>query len=109
MEHFVEQLIHLTIEVLELIGVIVIIVSGVKAFYKYVKGFFSFKDLNIKIDLAKGLALALEFKLGAEILKTVVIRTLDEMLILASVVLLRVLLTFVIHWEIKSEAHHSDS
>jgi len=43
--------------------------------------------------------------LAAEILKTVIVRNFDEMYILAAIILLRAILTFVIHWEIKSDGH----
>ena len=43
--------------------------------------------------------------MGAEILKTVIVRSLDEMYILAAIILLRTILAFVIHWEIKAEGH----
>jgi len=91
------------IHLMESMGVFVIVYSAIKAFLQYARNLFDFSDDSIKIELAKGLALALEFKLGAEILKTLTIRTLDEMLILASIVVLRVILTFVIHWEIESD------
>src|SRR5690554_3521840 len=96
------------IHLMESMGVFVIVYSAIKAFLQYARNLFDFSDDSIKIELAKGLALALEFKLGAEILKTLTIRTLDEMLVLASIVLLRVVLTFVIHWEIESDTkrHH---
>lgn len=88
---------------LEAMGIFIIFLGAVKAFIKYALKLFNFSDDTIKIELAKALALGLEFKLGGEILKTLMIRTIDEMLILASVVLLRVILTIVIHWEISSD------
>ena len=51
---------------------------------------------------------ALEFKLAAEILKTVLVKTLDELVILASLFLLRALMTFILEREIKhSESHNA--
>lgn len=44
--------------------------------------------------------------MGAEILKTLLVRNLDELVILASIVILRFILTFVIHWEISSVIEH---
>lgn len=91
------------IHILELMGVFIIFIASLKSFFHYTRKFFNFNDDIGKINLAKALALGLEFKMGAEILKTLLIRTLDEMFILASIVILRVILTFVIHWEIKSD------
>ena len=51
-------------------------------------------------DLGKALSLALEFKMGAEIIKTVVIHNLEELAILGIVIVIRALLAFIIHWEI---------
>lgn len=108
LDYILNILVPISIHILEVIGVFIIIFSALKSFINYARRFFDFSNDNIKIEFAKGLALALEFKLGAEILKTLTIRTLDEMLILASIVLLRVVLTFVIHWEIESDTkrHH---
>ena len=61
------------------------------------------EPFNVVIDLGKSLALALEFKMGAEIINTVIIRDLKELAILAIVILIRALLAVIIHWEIKME------
>jgi len=90
--------------VLELIGVFIIVFSALKAFGRYAIRFFDFSDETIKIEFSQALAMALEFKLGAEILKTLVIRTIDELIILASIVILRAALTLIIHWEIESDS-----
>lgn len=100
------MLVPFGIHVLELIGVIVIFVGGCKAFYKYVLNLISNKNYAIKLELAQALTLALEFKLGGEILKTVIVKSLEEMYILAAIILLRAILAFVIHWEIKVEEEH---
>ena len=48
--------------------------------------------------------MALEFKLGGEILRTVVVRDMAEIMQVGAIILLRAALTFLIHWEIKNEA-----
>lgn len=106
--HIIETAIPIVNHILEGMGVLIIIIASAKAFFKYVKGKFSFEDHSIKIELAKALAFALEFKLGSEILKTVIIRDLDEMLIVGSIIALRAILAFVIHWEIGADTKHSN-
>ncbi|MGO1469488.1 MAG: DUF1622 domain-containing protein [Tissierella sp.] len=86
---------------LELIGVLIIVIAGVRAVKNFLFNRFNFKDDRIGVNFAQALSLSLEFKLGAEIIKTVVIRDLDEFIILAAVALLRVILTIVLHWELK--------
>ena len=94
-------LVEIAILVFEFIGVGIIIYSGLKGFV-----FFITKNPNMKLTLAKGLAIGLEFKLGSEILKTVVVREWQEILTVAGIIALRAALTFLIHWEIKEE--HKD-
>ena len=45
--------------------------------------------------------MGLEFKLGSEILRTVVVRDWKEIGTVAGIIALRAALTFLIHWEIK--------
>ena len=47
--------------------------------------------------------MGLEFKLGSEILRTVVVRELREIVLVGAIILLRAALTFLIHWEITNE------
>lgn len=61
------------------------------------------RDARARLALAKGLALALEFKLGGEVLRTTIDRDLDELSILCVIILLWSALTVFIHWEIKNE------
>lgn len=88
---------------LELIGIIIIIVGTVRALYKLLRYARTQKSVNVIIDLGRALALALECKMGAEIINTVVVRDLGELGILAVVILIRALLAFIIHWEIRME------
>ena len=111
----IEQLLELIIPyitgTLELIGVSIITIAALRGLIKFFKNGFDFKDDEVAITFAKAMALSLEFKLAAEIVKTVIIRNLDEFIILASVAILRVVLTFVLHWELKSGAkniQHTD-
>jgi len=93
---------------LESIGVFIITIAALRGIFQFVKNGFDFKDDDVAIDFAKAMSLSLEFKLAAEIIKTVVIRTIDEFIILAAVAILRVVLTFVLHWELKSGAKTMD-
>ncbi len=82
----------------EYIGVLVLIISGIRGIYQYFR-----KNELTRLNLAKGMAMGLEFKLGSEILRTVVLRDFKEVLIVGGIILLRASLTFLIHWEIKNE------
>lgn len=84
--------------VFEFIGVGIIICYGLTSLVKFVR-----RSPDTKIYLAKGLAMGLEFKMGSEILRTVVVREWREISIVAGIIALRAALTFLIHWEIKED------
>ncbi|MCH5272330.1 MAG: DUF1622 domain-containing protein [Lachnospiraceae bacterium] len=93
-----EYVVEVGILLFEYIGVIVIIITSLVSLYKYVT-----RKADTRIYLAKGLAMGLEFKLGSEILRTVIVRQWKEIAIVAGIIILRAALTFLIHWEIKEE------
>ncbi len=93
--------------VIEIMGVVIITIGAVKAFINYFRDSILKTDHSIKIELGNALALALEFKMGAEILKTVVVREMTELIILGVVIVLRAILAVLIHWEIKNEKKES--
>lgn len=96
--HFIAEIAICT---LELVGIIIILAGAVKAIIHL---FDNVKHKhNIIVDLGKMLALSLEFKMGAEIVKTVIVHDLAELLTLAVVIALRAILSLLIHWEIKNE------
>ena len=93
-----ENIVDGAILLFEFIGVGIIIFSGIRGFFLYIR-----RSPDTKLTLAKGLAMGLEFKLGSEILRTVVVRDWKEIGIVAGIIALRAALTFLIHWEIKEE------
>ena len=92
---------------LEFVGILIIIIGSIRALAKLFKSILKKTDLHVVIDLGKALALALEFKMGAEIIKTVVIHNLEELAILGVVIVIRALLAVIIHWEIRTEKNDS--
>lgn len=87
----------------ELIGIVVLVYTVLKALISLLQ-----KHERVRLDLAEGIALSLEFKLGGELLRTVVVREWEELLILGAVVLLRAAMTFLIQWEIRIEKKHAE-
>ena len=97
---------NISIILLEVIGITIIIVGAIRVIVlMYLnnknKNIPTAKHYNIKINLANALALGLEFKMGAEIIKTVIVREVSELLILGAIIVLRAVLALLIHWEIK--------
>ena len=82
----------------EFVGVLVVIGAIIKGIIDAIR-----KDEHMRLNLVEGIALAMSFKIGGELLRTVVVRNWDEILLLAAVILLRAALTFYIQWEIRLE------
>ena len=101
LENIIAAILPVIISTCELIGIFVVAVSAVMGFAKYLRGLIQHKSTNFKFELAQGLASGLEFKMAAEILKTVLVHDLDELLMLGAVILLRALLSLLIHLEMK--------
>ena len=101
LEHLVEVVLEVLIHLCEMMGILVIAVSTLSAFWQYFRGLLTSTPGDVKSQLASGLALSLEFKMAAEILKTVLVRDMTELMVLGAVIILRALLSFLIHFEMK--------
>lgn len=99
MELMLAYIVEICTILLELFGIAVLVYTAIKCFIQWVKR----DNRHLRLNLAEGIALSLEFKMGSEVLRTVVVRNWEELGILGAVILLRGLLTFLIHWEIKNE------
>ena len=82
----------------EFVGVFVVVGAIIRGIVDAIK-----KDEHMRLNLVEGIALAMSFKIGGELLRTVIVRNWDEILLLAAVILLRAALTFYIQWEIRIE------
>ena len=88
---------------LELVGILIIVIGSAVALFHLFKCLKARVPNHVIMDLGKVLSLALTFKMGAEIINTVVIHNLQELSILGAVILIRAFLAIIIHWELKAE------
>ena len=99
---FLEDIVKYTAEIgirlVELAGIMVLLITAVQGVRQYCR-----HDSSVRLKLAEVIALALEFKLGGEVLRTVLARDWNELAILGAVIALRGALTVLLHWEIKNE------
>lgn len=108
LEHLIETVLPVIISICELMGIFVVAVTALRAFWLYCSSWFTHKSGNLKFELADGLATSLEFKMAAEILKTVLVRDLNELMVLGAVILLRALLSLLIHFEMRGESRSKE-
>lgn len=97
-----QEILNITAEaailLFEFMGVFTIIAAGLQGCWNYIR-----HDSLTRLKLAKGMAMGLEFKLGSEILRTVMVRDFKEIAIAGAIIALRAALTLLIHWEIRTE------
>ncbi|MBQ7172040.1 MAG: DUF1622 domain-containing protein [Clostridia bacterium] len=79
----------------EIIGVAVLLFSVFRAVWMLLT-----RRGGVRLTLAEGIALSLEFKMGGELLRTVIVREWNELLVLGSIVLIRAAMAVLIRWEI---------
>ncbi len=98
MDLFLVNLVEICTLILDLFGIVILVFTALKSFVQWL-----LHDIKLRLKLAHGIALSLEFKMGSEVLRTVVVHDWSELGILGAVILLRGVLTFLIHWEIRNE------
>ena len=97
-ETVLKYLVQFGIILLEGTGAVVLLFSAVKSVVRLCR-----KHPHARLSIAQGIALALCFKLGGEVLRTVIIREWSELLVLGAIIFLHAAMSVLIHWEIKME------
>jgi uncharacterized membrane protein len=87
-----------SILICDLTGVGILLVTVIKSAVNYFH-----QGTHVRLMLAQGISLALGFKLGGEVLRTLTVRDWNEFVILGAIIVLRAAITLLIHWEIKWE------
>ncbi|MCR4707210.1 MAG: DUF1622 domain-containing protein [Clostridiales bacterium] len=96
LQGLVAALAELCIPLVQLVGIVILVISAAKSVAAYVRG-----DEHVGVKLAHGLALALEFLLGAEVLHIVLAHDWKELGILGVGVVIHILLTMLLHKEVQ--------
>lgn len=108
LEEMIHKYLPLVIYAIEILGIFIITGTAIYAFYIFIKGIItkSMREHKINRTFFQGLGFGLEFLLAAEILKTIIIDNIPDLIMLTVVMTLRIIITFVLHWESKSEEHN---
>ena len=97
-ESVLKYLVQFGIILLEGTGAVILLFSGAKSVVRLCKN-----QPHARLSMAQGIALALCFKLGGEVLRTVIVREWSELLVLGAIIFLNAAMSILIHWEIKME------
>lgn len=100
---YFSDFVHFFALLVELVGVLVIIVSVIRAVKNLFAQKFDFEQAKSDPNLNAGLAKALEIFLAGEILMTLVAEDLKMLAHVGALVVIRVAIAMVIHWESKQE------
>ena len=103
--HLVAVIAGLSIDFMELLSIGIIVYTTFFAFYKLLKK----KSQRAHFILLHGQSIGLTFKLGSEILRTVTVRNMDEILQIAMLIVIKAAMTWLIHWELSGIEQEQES
>ncbi len=102
---FIQPLIYLT-TFLNIIGASIIGIGAIRSVIEYGMTMFRFPIINqlqiIRLDLGHSIVLGIEFLLASDIIKTIITPDYYEIGILASLVIIRSILTYFLNQELES-------
>lgn len=87
-----------SILILELIGVAILVARAVQSLIAMLR-----REPKAHMLLTEGIAGALTFMLAAEVIKSSIVHEWKELGVLGAIIGLRIIITIVLHWEIKTE------
>ena len=91
LEHMMHDYLPVLIHIIEIIGIFIIVTGVLKAFVQYLKGLSGNNNtFGLRHDLGTAMVTGLEFKMAAEILRTVIVRTKEEIIMLAAIMVFQV-------------------
>lgn len=94
----IQELAKITISCLDLISILIVIIYSIIGLINLLK-----KENQTKYMVLQALSLALTFRLSSEIVRTITVHTMDEIIQIAAIIAIKAAITFLIHWEIKNE------
>lgn len=105
----IEEIVRYIVDILNAFSVIILLVGVIKAAFDFIKNEFSrgnhfevaMKNNNIKIYLGSYVLLSLEVLIASDIIETIMNPSIDDMLILAGIVVIRTAISYFLGKEIE--------
>ncbi len=98
-----DTLFHYLVEsgilLLEFFGTVVLMITGIISMVKWLR-----RSPDVRTTISQGILLALAFKMGGEVLRTVIATETRELVSIFAIILLRGIVAAMIYWEIGKEA-----
>ena len=105
-EAFKEDVSHvaeISVNFMELLSICIIVFTTFVAFFKLLR-----HEKSARVYLLHGQSIGLTFKLGSEILRTITVRNMDEIMQIAMLILIKAAMTWLIHWELTDTDEEPD-
>ncbi|PSF37181.1 hypothetical protein C7H19_12170 [Aphanothece hegewaldii CCALA 016] len=96
---------------LEFISVLCVLLGTIATLQLFTKGLRSHLPIpfsQLRLRFGTWLAMALEFQLGADVLATTVAPTIDVLINLAAIAVIRTFLNYFLHKELENEKHETE-
>jgi uncharacterized membrane protein len=94
------------VDIIEACGAIIIVFGAARAMWGYLKGFFGKAHLrrmaSLRLQLGQNLVMALEFQVAADILRTALSPTWNDLLVLGALIALRTILNYILEVELRN-------
>lgn len=103
LEEAFEVIVRHSILALEAVGVIILLVSAVRALIELFRG-----GNGCKLEMAEGIGRALSFLLGGEVLKTIIAPDWHEIGMTCAILLMRAAISVLLYWEGKHEGQEHE-
>lgn len=104
-ENFVFDTTKLLILFFELAGAVIIVHTACCAVYRFLKLRFTQTSTDLRIRLGRGISFSLMLYLSAEILRLVLIRDYKDLAIVSIIIVLHVIVTVLVAWEVSHSLH----
>jgi uncharacterized membrane protein len=105
-EENLREVVDVLVLIVEAIGAAIIFVGAIAAFYRFIREIVLRRPVEFmgaRLFLARFLALGLEFQLAADILRTAVAPSFEQIGKLAAIAAIRTALNYFLHKEIQEE------
>ena len=99
----VSHVAEISVNFMELLSICIIVFTTFVAFFKLLR-----HEKSARVYLLHGQSMGLTFKLGSDILRTITVRNMDEIMQIAMLILIKAAMTWLIHWELTDTDEEPD-
>lgn len=108
MEQLLGTAVHYVAYTLEFVSVLIVAYSALTTLLKYLMTKFEFTNKQAKIEFSTALEMALAYMMGAEVLKSLVAHSKEQLITLGALILMRAAIALILHFETVADSKHCE-